>query len=1102
MAERQNDLSGYDRVLLISAADLKTRATDSRFDPLHPVFYRTEGADPFDYANRFCQMRLTEEGTVNLRRMGEPERFGEEWEALFEAVSGWTALTDIRIYDFNMEKAPAAVALTTYGRVQVFGGCEEFLPARFWPGVTTIYWDVDGFGALCEDDVFRAVGGLKELSGTDEVEEIACSALPGHCSPIAYLLQKNGTVSLFDRKNHTVTRPRERVQQIALVKYNPYGVSTWVALSKITGRFLCSEPRDSISADFFGGDYTDIIAPNRFRQKIRAIAAVPRKYLAVLYENGYLRVFGAGYNSGDILCEDVEAIELSEDELIAYLPSDLSYAPAIEFDEDDGDLANALCSVELGAPVDLEAASGLLRERVDGWITAEKNAVWEPLKKIIATRRNSYYIYFLFEDGTVRSELLTYTGHSGFGENEVSDWKNVKEIYPGRFQTLALTHDGRALTAGCGYGVPYHLEDWKGLAALRQSGGLAAGLKADGTVVAQRAEVGLLIPGVSQWRDIVQIELGEDYLVGLKKDGTVVAAGNDTLAGLSFWHWQGIQKIAVAEEVIAGLTEDGRVLTAGKSFRVPLRNVENWRNIKDLIAFQNGGTILMGLTEDGTALTAGRWNNQNFSSEDALDHEKWSGLTRIWQDGYYLLGEKKDGSLIYESSPTDRVGDPPQDEHITDWSDITHYIIGGEYLLAIRSDGTVAWEGARRRREKLAVTEKWRNITQCILWNNAGGRSNALAVDRNGQLYSDMVASGFNAKEHQNRIDAFFGGFSGVKKLLLFMPFLAVLHETSLSFIYLPEGKLARIDLPDVQDVLSAEEGETIVVTFTDGRVRSFGSTLYSSEIDFSSTEVRFYGDRTEYTEEGKDQDPFRHFEGIVGVDPRGTPFVLSPRNHRESENYYKLQDLLRLDKIEGAVAIEPLGDLLMLDGTCRSKRGDLFAKWVGIRQLSSCFTHAIGVTTFNTVVVKGDGEYGSCSVDAYMGVNQAFSLPHATVLLLDNGTLISLCEKLSETPYEPLPVTKGVSMLAKTNGYFAILTKEGELWYCEAQAFADKIRWRGSSEYYTRPWGPWKKLCDDAYRMTVTGESIRVFRREKGFSYMEPTLEQNTLTGYEPTLG
>ena len=169
--------------------------------------------------------------------------------------------------------------------------------------------------------------------------------------------------------------------------------------------------------------------------------------------------------------------------------------------------------------------------------------------------------------------------------------------------------------------------------------------------------------------------------------------------------------------------------------------------------------------------------------------------------------------------------------------------------------------------------------------------------------------------------------------------------------------------------------------------------------------------------------------------------------------------------------------------------------------QLSSCPTHTVGVTTFHTAVVYGDGEYGSCSVDAYMGIVQAFALPHATVLRQADGTLISLCEKLSETPYEPLPVTSGVTMMAKTGSHFALLCRDGSLWCCEAQAFADKIRWRGSSECYTRPWGPWQRLFTDATRMTVTGEEIRIWRHDTHYSYMEPTLEQNTLSGQEPTI-
>ena len=232
-----------DRVLLISRADLG-REEEELFDPLHPVYSHTEGTNPFTYRNDFCQMRLTASGTVEWTQQGAPERFAAQWQQLFAALGGKKALSDLRIYDYGMERPPAAVALTTYGRVCLFGEAAAFSPAAEWQGVSRIYWDTDGFGALCEGEIFRAVGALSVLDGIDEVEEVICSALPGHCSPVAYLLQKNGTVTLFDRKNKSLQRPRERVQKIALVRYNPYGVSTWVALSKITGRFLCSEPRD------------------------------------------------------------------------------------------------------------------------------------------------------------------------------------------------------------------------------------------------------------------------------------------------------------------------------------------------------------------------------------------------------------------------------------------------------------------------------------------------------------------------------------------------------------------------------------------------------------------------------------------------------------------------------------------------------------------------------------------------------------------------------------------------------------------------------------------------------------------------------------------
>ena len=1089
MTGKSFDKNAYDRVCIISAADLG-RQDEGGFDPLHPVYYRTEGDAPFTYANRFCRMQLAEDGSVQIEQDGVPERFAAEWDAMISEIRSWRTLTDLRIYDFDFIRPPVAVALTTYGRVRLHGEYAPFLRAAEWQGIRRICWDVDGFGALGEDDVFHAVGSMAALDGTDEVEEAACSTLPGHCSPVAYLLQKNGSVSLFDRKNHTVTRPRERVQQIALVRYNPSGVSTWVALSKITGRFLCSEPRDSISADYFGGDYTDIIAPNRYRQKIRSIAAVPRRYLAVLYENSYLRVFGAGYHSGDILCEDVQGMELEGEELIVYLPSDLSYAPAIEFEEGEEELAPTESCVQLGDPVDLSGIFHLLQQRIEGWQQAERTAIIPPAKKILTTRRNRHYIYFLYEDGTTHAELLAPTGHSAFGENAVEDWQGIAEILPGEHQTLGLCRDGTVRVAGHGYGAPYAVEQWDNITALRQSSGLAAGLRGDGTVVALHADTNLPLEGVEQWRDMIQIEAGDDFLLGLRRDGTVAAAGGEESIRSGVRDWQEITQIAATAEAAAGLTRSGTVVSCREPRYLRYTGMEDWHDIVSLISFRNGGSIFLGLDRAGEVHLSGRWNTTAFSYEDHLDRKKWTHLRRIWQEGYYLLGEKEDGTVIYESTPAERPGDPPMDEHITDWGSVTDWIIGGEYLLATFRDGTVAWEGSRRRSAKRRITTRWREIRQCLLWSIDGGRSNAMAVDRAGHLFSDMTAPG---------AEEFFGGFSGVEKICVFLPFLLVLHAGMLSFVIFEEGALHRYDLPGVQQVLMAEEGRTAVVIFSDGRVRSFGQTLFDSNIDFDSANVKFYGDRSDYIE--NDTDPFCHFEGIIGLQPDGRPFVLSLANRKASEHFYSVQDLMYFDTIEDAVDVQPLGDLLLADGTCRSKRGEHFAKWVGIMQLSSCFTHTVGVTTFHTVVVHGDGEYGSCSVDAYMDVAEAFSLPHATVLRMADGRLISLCEKLSETPYEPLPATKEVAALGKTASHFVILCRDGSLWCCEAQAFADKIRWRGSSEYYTRPWGPWKKLFCDATRIAVIGESIRVWRHDDRYSYMEPTLERETLSGREPTL-
>ena len=94
---------------------------------------------------------------------------------------------------------------------------------------------------------------------------------------------------------------------------------------------------------------------------------------------------------------------------------------------------------------------------------------------------------------------------------------------------------------------------------------------------------------MSEWRDVTQLALGDDFLIGLRKDGTVVAAGeNDTVCN-GVTGWQDIIQIAAVSEAAAGLTAAGTVVRCGNPRYLRYEGMEQWRNIRELIAFQNGG---------------------------------------------------------------------------------------------------------------------------------------------------------------------------------------------------------------------------------------------------------------------------------------------------------------------------------------------------------------------------------------------------------------------------------------------------------------------------------------------------------------------------------
>ena len=97
----------------------------------------------------------------------------------------------------------------------------------------------------------------------------------------------------------------------------------------------------------------------------------------------------------------------------------------------------------------------------------------------------------------------------------------------------------------------------------------------------------------------------------------------------------------------AALTGAGTVLSCGHPRFLQYQGMEEWRHIRQLIAFQNGGSVFVGLDDEGQVHFSGKWSHGARCRTDSITPEKWSGRRRSWQEGYFLLGDKRDGSVIW-----------------------------------------------------------------------------------------------------------------------------------------------------------------------------------------------------------------------------------------------------------------------------------------------------------------------------------------------------------------------------------------------------------------------------------------------------------------------
>ena len=213
---------------------------------------------------------------------------------------------------------------------------------------------------------------------------------------------------------------------------------------------------------------------------------------------------------------------------------------------------------------------------------------------IVSVAAGAYHTVGLRADGTVVA-----VGMNTFGQCDVSKWTNVTAVFAGAYNTLAITKSGNILSTGY---QSWNTLRWRDIAALSIGDYALCGVMQNGQPLSTSEE---LI--TSDYFDLVALSAATANSAGLKADGTVVANGLD-VSGFS-----NILAIVCTPNGVYALNDSGRVFSRAFSF-AHLPDVSDWRNI---VAISASSTHIVGVRADGRVLSRGE------SDMGQCDTQEW-----------------------------------------------------------------------------------------------------------------------------------------------------------------------------------------------------------------------------------------------------------------------------------------------------------------------------------------------------------------------------------------------------------------------------------------------------------------------------------------------
>ena len=310
---------------------------------------------------------------------------------------------------------------------------------------------------------------------------------------------------------------------------------------------------------------------------------------------------------------------------------------------------------------------------------------------------NGSSVFVIKEDGTVSS-----CGNNEDGLLNVETWRDIVKIAPGTFHTVGLRKDGTLVVLYDNYvrrSEPQNMEDWKNVTDVITYHMTTVALHSNGTCSVAEVDNERKYQRTGLWSDIIQIAASKYNYAGLKSDGTIVAEGNNEKgqrSGIS--SFSNVKQIEMGIWKILGLTEDGRVLYSGwKDYGEA--EAGKWTDIKKLV---NGGSFFtLGLKTDGTVVATEDFSRDygDYRYSPASLSSWYDIVDVVCNDGDLVIGLRKDGTVViegdlyggYVSNGRDSKADM---EVMKEWRNVIAVYADGPNVVALCADGTILYTGS------------------------------------------------------------------------------------------------------------------------------------------------------------------------------------------------------------------------------------------------------------------------------------------------------------------------------------------------------------------------------------------------------------------------